>query len=197
MKQFLTSGVGVLGGGGRGGWAGLPLYLRPWSSLLLSVVQTRSHRWPAQRPVDRRIRDNNQQLRVFAIAIQMLLYLLYCTVLYCAVLCCTVLHCPVLCGTVLYCAELCCTVLHCAVLYCAALCHTVQYCAALHCIYYTSYAVCHITEQGSSQLLLLLLCSLTMHAVLQMSAGGPYPAPINTSRLRYCRVWISSVKWCC
>jgi len=35
----------------------------------------------------------------------------------------------------------------------------------------------------------------TMHAVLQISAGGPYPAPINTSKLRYWRVWMSSEKW--
>ena len=35
---------------------------------------------------------------------------------------------------------------------------------------------------------------LTIQAVLQMSAGGPYSAPINTSRQRYCRVWMSSVK---
>ena len=33
----------------------------------------------------------------------------------------------------------------------------------------------------------------TIHAVLQISAGGPYPAPINTSRHLYCLVWISSV----
>lgn len=36
-----------------------------------------------------------------------------------------------------------------------------------------------------------------MHAVLQISAGVPYPDPINTSRERYCRVWISSVKCLC
>ena len=34
----------------------------------------------------------------------------------------------------------------------------------------------------------------TMHAVLQISAGGPYPAPINTSKHLYWRVWMSSVK---
>lgn len=33
-----------------------------------------------------------------------------------------------------------------------------------------------------------------MHAVLQMSAGGPYSAPIRTSRALYCLVWMSSVK---
>ena len=36
---------------------------------------------------------------------------------------------------------------------------------------------------------------LTIHAVLHISAGGPYPAPMRTSRLLYCRVCISSVKW--
>lgn len=36
-----------------------------------------------------------------------------------------------------------------------------------------------------------------MHAVLQMSAGGPYSAPISTSTARYCRVWMSSVKCLC
>ena len=38
---------------------------------------------------------------------------------------------------------------------------------------------------------------LTMQAVLQMSAGGPYSAPSSTSSARYCRVWMSSVKWWC
>jgi len=38
---------------------------------------------------------------------------------------------------------------------------------------------------------------LTMHAVLQMSAGVLYPDPINTSRDRYCLVWMSSVKCLC
>jgi hypothetical protein len=37
--------------------------------------------------------------------------------------------------------------------------------------------------------------TLTMQAVLHMSAGVPYPAPNSTSIQRYCRVWISSVKW--
>ena len=37
----------------------------------------------------------------------------------------------------------------------------------------------------------------TMQAVLQISAGVPYPAPSKTSRQRYCLVWISSVKWWC
>jgi len=37
--------------------------------------------------------------------------------------------------------------------------------------------------------------TLTMQAVLQISAGIPYPAPNSTSRQRYWRVWISSVKW--
>lgn len=37
----------------------------------------------------------------------------------------------------------------------------------------------------------------TMQAVLQMSAGGPYSAPMRTSRARYCRVWMSSVKCLC
>jgi len=37
--------------------------------------------------------------------------------------------------------------------------------------------------------------TLTMQAVLQISAGVPYPAPNSTSKQRYCRVWISSVKW--
>lgn len=32
------------------------------------------------------------------------------------------------------------------------------------------------------------VCVPTMHAVLQMSAGVLYPAPISTSRERYCRV---------
>lgn len=36
-----------------------------------------------------------------------------------------------------------------------------------------------------------------MHAVLQMSAGGPYSAPISTSTARYWRVWMSSVKCLC
>lgn len=39
----------------------------------------------------------------------------------------------------------------------------------------------------------------TIHAVLHMSVGGPYSAPISTSRARYWRVWMSSVKclcWC-
>ena len=36
-----------------------------------------------------------------------------------------------------------------------------------------------------------------MQAVLQISAGVPYPAPSKTSRQRYCLVWISSVKWWC
>lgn len=36
-----------------------------------------------------------------------------------------------------------------------------------------------------------------MHAVLQMSAGGPYSAPIRTSTARYCLVWMSSVKCLC
>lgn len=37
----------------------------------------------------------------------------------------------------------------------------------------------------------------TMQAVLQISAGVLYPAPISTSRERYCRVWMSSVKCLC
>lgn len=37
----------------------------------------------------------------------------------------------------------------------------------------------------------------TMHAVLQISAGVLYPAPISTSSERYCRVWMSSVKCLC
>lgn len=36
---------------------------------------------------------------------------------------------------------------------------------------------------------------LTIQAVLHMSAGAPYPAPSRTSRHRYCRVCMSSVKW--
>lgn len=36
-----------------------------------------------------------------------------------------------------------------------------------------------------------------MQAVLQMSAGGPYSAPIRTSRALYCLVWMSSVKCLC
>lgn len=36
----------------------------------------------------------------------------------------------------------------------------------------------------------------TMHAMLQMSALGPHFAPRMTSGQRYCRVWMSSVKWC-
>lgn len=39
--------------------------------------------------------------------------------------------------------------------------------------------------------------SLTMQAVLQMSAGVLYPAPMSTSKERYCRVWMSSVKCLC
>lgn len=38
---------------------------------------------------------------------------------------------------------------------------------------------------------------LTMHAVLHMSAGVLYPAPMSTSKDRYCRVWMSSVKCLC
>lgn len=38
---------------------------------------------------------------------------------------------------------------------------------------------------------------LTMQAVLQMSAGVLYPAPIRTSMERYCLVWMSSVKCLC
>lgn len=38
---------------------------------------------------------------------------------------------------------------------------------------------------------------LTIQAVLQMSAGVLYPAPINTSMERYCLVWMSSVKCLC
>lgn len=38
---------------------------------------------------------------------------------------------------------------------------------------------------------------LTIHAVLQMSAGVLYPDPINTSKDRYCLVWMSSVKCLC
>lgn len=37
----------------------------------------------------------------------------------------------------------------------------------------------------------------TMQAVLQISAGVLYPAPISTSSERYCRVWMSSVKCLC
>lgn len=36
-----------------------------------------------------------------------------------------------------------------------------------------------------------------MQAVLQMSAGVPYSAPIRTSRALYCLVWMSSVKCLC
>lgn len=38
---------------------------------------------------------------------------------------------------------------------------------------------------------------LTIQAVLQISAGVLYPEPISTSRDRYCRVWMSSVKCLC
>lgn len=41
------------------------------------------------------------------------------------------------------------------------------------------------------------VCVRTMQAVLQMSAGGPYSAPIRTSRALYCLVWMSSVKCLC
>lgn len=42
-----------------------------------------------------------------------------------------------------------------------------------------------------------LVTALTIHAVLQMSAGVLYPDPINTSKDRYCLVWMSSVKCLC
>lgn len=53
-----------------------------------------------------------------------------------------------------------------------------------------------LLESVESQLSLCIFVALfktklekrTMHAVLQMSAGVPYPAPINTSSERYCRV---------
>ena len=38
---------------------------------------------------------------------------------------------------------------------------------------------------------------LTMQAVLHMSAGVLYPEPMSTSKERYCRVWMSSVKCLC
>lgn len=38
---------------------------------------------------------------------------------------------------------------------------------------------------------------LTIQAVLQISAGVLYPEPISTSKDRYCRVWMSSVKCLC
>ena len=44
---------------------------------------------------------------------------------------------------------------------------------------------------------LLQWSSHTMQAVLHISAGVPYPAPSNTSKQRYCLVWMSSVKWWC
>lgn len=34
------------------------------------------------------------------------------------------------------------------------------------------------------------ICPLTIQARLQISALGPYGAPISASKLRYCRVWI-------
>jgi hypothetical protein len=37
---------------------------------------------------------------------------------------------------------------------------------------------------------------LTTHATLHISALVPHFAPRITSGQRYCRVWISSVKWC-
>jgi hypothetical protein len=37
---------------------------------------------------------------------------------------------------------------------------------------------------------------LTTHATLHISALVPHFAPSITSGQRYCRVWISSVKWC-
>lgn len=43
----------------------------------------------------------------------------------------------------------------------------------------------------------ILVSSLTMQAVLQMSAGVLYPAPMSTSKDLYCRVWMSSVKCLC
>ena len=60
-------------------------------------------------------------------------YVLYCTVLCCAVLYCTVLCCTVLCCAVLYCTVLCCAVLYCTVLYCTVLYCTVLYCTVLCC----------------------------------------------------------------
>jgi hypothetical protein len=38
---------------------------------------------------------------------------------------------------------------------------------------------------------------LTTQATLPTSALAPHFAPSMTSGQRYCRVWISSVKWCC
>ncbi len=54
----------------------------------------------------------------------------------------------------------------------------------------------------SSQVLIqcyswLSVQSLTMQAVLHRSAGVLYPEPMSTSKDRYCRVWMSSVKCLC
>lgn len=44
---------------------------------------------------------------------------------------------------------------------------------------------------------LLSVQSLTIQAVLHISAGVLYPEPMRTSKDRYCRVWMSSVKCLC
>lgn len=44
---------------------------------------------------------------------------------------------------------------------------------------------------------LLSVPSLTIQAVLHISAGVLYPEPMRTSKDRYCRVWMSSVKCLC
>jgi hypothetical protein len=53
-----------------------------------------------------------------------------------------------------------------------------------------------ITERRVSHQRNCSLVPRTTHAVLQISALGPHRAPRRTSGQRYCRVWMSSVKWC-
>ena len=53
----------------------------------------------------------------------------------------------------------------------------------------------HITSHHITSTVYYLAQRLTIQAVLQISAGGPYDEPTKTSILRYWRVWISSVKW--
>lgn len=65
--------------------------------------------------------------------------------------------------------------------------------------WHTSLVEFYSIYQNQKKVILIIkkVFKRTMHAVLQMSAGVPYPDPINTSRERYCRVWISSVKCLC
>lgn len=55
----------------------------------------------------------------------------------------------------------------------------------------------YVVTQTSMRCLNVCYVCFTMQAVLQISAGVLYPAPISTSSERYCRVWMSSVKCLC